>query len=327
MVVNCGAVPIFINLLTAVDEELREQCVWALGNIAGDSPKCRDYCLHAGMLIPLLKILSSGTARLSMMRNATWALSNLCRGKPAPKFSHVAPALSVLAKLIHSSDQEVVVDALWALSYLSDGPDEQIQAVLNAGVANRVVEMLQNTAVSVQTPALRTVGNFVTGNDEQTQTIVNLRAIPMLYQLLQNPRKSIRKEAAWAISNITAGNKNQTQHVINEGVIPLLVGHLSHGDFDIRKESCWAISNALSWRDHQQVNYMVQCNTIKPLCDMLSQKDSKIVSVALDAIEHILYVGEKYSKSPNSNLYSSIVEEVEGIDKIEALQNHENESI
>ena len=31
------------------------QAVWALGNIAGDSPECRDYVLNEGILVPLLQ--------------------------------------------------------------------------------------------------------------------------------------------------------------------------------------------------------------------------------------------------------------------------------
>ena len=41
VVIQNGAVPIFVQLLGAPSEDVREQAVWALGNIAGDSPKCR----------------------------------------------------------------------------------------------------------------------------------------------------------------------------------------------------------------------------------------------------------------------------------------------
>jgi hypothetical protein len=34
------------------------QAVWALGNIAGDSPECRDMVLTQGVLSPLLEQLN-----------------------------------------------------------------------------------------------------------------------------------------------------------------------------------------------------------------------------------------------------------------------------
>ena len=52
------------------------------------------------------------------------------------------PALPALQRLVHSSDEEVLTDACWALSYLSDGTNDKIQAVIEAGVCPRLVELL-----------------------------------------------------------------------------------------------------------------------------------------------------------------------------------------
>ena len=54
----------------------------------------------------------------------------------------VSPALPALAQLVHSSDEEVLTDACWALSYLSDGTNDKIQAVIEAGVCRRLAELL-----------------------------------------------------------------------------------------------------------------------------------------------------------------------------------------
>ena len=197
-VIECGAVDIFVVLLRSANEDVREQAVWALGNIAGDSAVCRDLVLQKNALRPLLE-LCNPHAKVTMLRNATWTLSNFCRGKPQPEFELVKDALPVLARIINNiDDTEVLTDACWALSYLSDdtGPSNaKIQAVIGAGVTQKLVQLLMHPSPNVKTPALRTVGNIVTGDDLQTQQILSMSALPCLLALLTNNKKGIRKEA------------------------------------------------------------------------------------------------------------------------------------
>lgn len=327
VVMEVGAVPIFVRLLSSPNDDVREQAVWALGNIAGDSPPCRDLVLQAGAMQPLLMQLHQNS-KLSMLRNATWTLSNFCRGKPQPDFEMVRTALPTLSQLIFSPDEEVLTDACWALSYLSDGPNEKIQAVIEAGVCRRLVELLLNPSPAVQTPALRTVGNIVTGNDLQTQFVINNNALPCLLALLSSPKKGIRKEACWTISNITAGNKEQIQAVIENNIIPPLIQLLTNAEFDIRKEAAWAVSNATSGGSPEQIRFLVQQGCIRPLCDLLMVSDPKIVTIALEGLENILKVGEEDARQANGqNQMALFVSEAEGLTKIEELQQHTNNDI
>jgi importin subunit alpha-6/7 len=156
-------------LLNSPNNKVRQQAVVALGTIAGDSPPCRDLVLQAGAMQPLLNQLNKKKSKVSMRREATWTLSNFCRGRPQPDFELVRSSLPTLALLLLCPDEEVLMDACWALSFLSDGPNEKIQVVIEAGICSRLVELLLHPSPAVQTPALRTVGHIVSGNDLQTQ--------------------------------------------------------------------------------------------------------------------------------------------------------------
>ncbi|KAF2325110.1 hypothetical protein GH714_022826 [Hevea brasiliensis] len=298
VVIDHGAVPIFVKLLSSPTDDVREQAVWALGNIAGDSPKCRDLVLGCGALTPLLAQFNEH-AKLSMLRNATWTLSNFCRGKPQPLFEQMEPMTK--SKLIE------------------------------AGVCPRLVELLLHSSPTVLIPALRTVGNIVTGDDTQTQCIINHQALPWLLNLLiHNYKKSIKKEACWTISNITAGNVNQIQAIIEAGIIAPLVQLLQNAEFEIKKEAAWAISNATSGGSHEQIKFLVNQGCIKPFCDLLICPDPRIVTVCLEGLENILKVGEAEKNLGNTgeaNLYAQMIDDAEGLEKIENLQSHDNNDI
>ena len=70
---------------------------------------------------------------------------------------------------------------------------------------------------------------------------------------------------------------------------------LGEAEFDIKKEAAWAISNATSGGRQEQIHVLVQAGAIKPLCDLLTCSDPRIITVALEGIENILKVGGKPS--------------------------------
>lgn len=83
-----GALPLLIDLIAnSKEDNVREQCLWALGNISADVNDCRDVLLDAGILPPLLWQLGINSPphrrcispSLFTMRHVTWTCSNLVR--------------------------------------------------------------------------------------------------------------------------------------------------------------------------------------------------------------------------------------------------------
>lgn len=61
----------------------------------------------------------------------------------------------------------IIANACWALSYLTDGSNEKIQVIIEAGTLRLIMKYLEVEDSAILIPALRVVGNVVSGNDMQ----------------------------------------------------------------------------------------------------------------------------------------------------------------
>jgi len=327
-IIDKGGIPLFIKLLGSPHVDVAEQAIWALGNISGDSATYRDMVLKCGGLEPLIKIIQDAKAKTTV-KHGTWALSNLCRGRPLPSFSLVYKAITPLARVIQEeTDPEILTDATWALSYLSDGDENRVQMVVDTEVVPALIKHLEHPFLSILIPSLRTLGNIVTGSEEQTNLVLTYNPFPKFYQLLKHEKRPVRREACWTLSNITAGTAEQIDAVVsNPEFIAKLITLAQTDCAEIRREATWVLSNATNNGTPEQMEKLIKFGVMDCFIHLLDSEDAKTVAVVLEATNNILTCGAKLVDRIGENIFLNYLDAKGGTKKIEKLQEHPNDEV
>ncbi|KAL0222539.1 hypothetical protein RCL1_002393 [Eukaryota sp. TZLM3-RCL] len=331
-VVNAGAVPALVKCIgTPGKLNVKEQCIWALGNIAGEGAFSRNYILMNGAMGVAVSAIEQAIHEnnRSILKNVVWALANLCRAKPLPEAHLLAPALPLLSRLLSFPDNGVVSDAMWAFVYLTDSDDTQdLGRIIDLGIVPRIMELAAQDAPNVQTPCLRTLGNLLTGNDRQSDFVLSLGFLLTVKNIILTAQPALQREAIWALSNVTAGNARQISQVFELGLMVPVLKLLANASFEVRKEALWCTANALVSGNPEHAAKIVQEGALMAITQLLAVNDTDTILVALDALSGLLRHGQSVAnETGEANCYVEALQQSGGFEKICDLQKHPDEKV
>ena len=252
LAVASGAGPALADVLGRGVAADCQSAALAVGTLARASAECQATLIAQRVLPPLLARLEGGDADTE---RAAWAVRWLCRGCSDPAaLRELRAAPAPLARVLLASEAAgVLTEACWALAYLCDGPDDQIQAVVDErGVCAKCVELLAHPRLALQAAALACVSNIVSGSEAQTEAAIAVGALPALIRLVPagGAVPAVQKEACFALANVGAGSAAQVGRLVASGALPPLLALLEPAwtlaNAEAQAEAAWAVANMAS---------------------------------------------------------------------------------
>ena len=231
--------------------EVQGQAIWTLSNIAGDCDDYREHILRLGGFGQIVEVASHHLDKVSIVINAVWCLTNLCRCQRDKVFMFecVQPHLSFLQSMLVYKNMEVIANACWAFSFLTSTPPEQKKIVLQYINPKDFMRYILCEDSAIRCPAIRVAGNFVSGDKEDTQLMLDGGLVQVLNSVLSFPLKDeMKREILWIISNVAAGTSKQIRILIHEGLMKEIVKkYLAPTEADIvQTEALWVVVNAIN---------------------------------------------------------------------------------
>jgi hypothetical protein len=201
--------------------------------------------------------------------------------------------------------------------------------VIETGAVAQMVKLLETHKQGVIEPALRACGNIATGTDMQTMVLLHCGVLGPLQKVLQSAKKNLKKEALWLLSNVTAGTQEQLQMVIESGLMETVVSSSYDSTQEVRKEALWTLSNAAMGANAAQKDSMTKMGAVQAIAESLGKHhDINTVKCALDALAEYLKAGEERRNAEGGdNIYCGILEEAGALEKLEELQDDQNEAV
>lgn len=285
LLVQYDALPVFLGLLGSDDHRIVELSARAIGCIAGDSISLRNQCLSMGVIPPLVNTLRHFSENSSVLRSATSAISNLCRGHPRPALPLISPTAPALAQLLNDHVDETVAanvcDALSKLVQVADeegdetaGDEEEekgdeeregddrsnergdqekengnlVKTILDVGAAPCLVSLLSlANSLPTLTNVLRLTSQILSGDDSQTQVMIEAGVIPALSRVLTSGHRQLLREVCFSVGNI-ASNTAHAQVVFESDplVLPQIVEIMVNEYAEKRLDAAWGIGSLIA---------------------------------------------------------------------------------
>jgi len=243
--VNAGAIPVLVQLLTSPDQDVQYYCTTALSNIAVDANNRKKLAASETRLVQsLVSLMSSLSAKVQCQ--AALALRNLASDEKYQLDIVRAKGLPPLLQLLQSSYLPLILSAVACIRNISIHPQNE-SPIIEAGFLRPLVELLgsKNDNEEIQCHAISTLRNLAASSDRNKQLVLEAGAVQKCKELVLNVPTSVQSEMTAAIA-VLALSDDLKPHLLNLGVFDVLIPLTDSESIEVQGNSAAALGNLSS---------------------------------------------------------------------------------
>jgi len=313
-----------MSIITYASVELQESCLWALGNLAGDSIFLRDKLLNMGIIELIMKLLNKDKIKLSLLRTICWTSANLCRGTPLADITILSPYIDLVCEFLTDiKDQEVLNHSVYSLLYVAKCSYNKIITI-----EKKLIKMLDDENLSEETKKL--VLKIINRIISQMSKTALIELISVLKELIKSNTSTLRLCFS-IIGNIaTEGESIHIESIIENKLIEIMCNSLINHSTDLHSQFTLArtFTAICGGASERQIESIVNAGGIEVLVNILKGKNIELIMEGLFGIEEILIAGEVQSEYKDGiNEYAVKFDSIGGLRVLELLILHSNSKV
>ena len=242
--VNAGAIPVLVQLLSSPDMDVQYYCTTALSNIAVDASNRKKLAQTESKLVQsLVQLMDSGTPKVQCQ--AALALRNLASDEKYQLEIVRARGLQPLLRLLQSSYLPLILSAVACIRNISIHPLNE-SPIIDSGFLKPLVELLGSTDnEEIQCHAISTLRNLAASSDRNKQLVLEAGAVQKCKELVLQVPLSVQSEMTAAIAVLALSDDLKTR-LLNLGVFEVLIPLTDSESIEVQGNSAAALGNLSS---------------------------------------------------------------------------------
>jgi vacuolar protein 8 len=242
--VNAGAIPVLVQLLSSSDVDVQYYCTTALSNIAVDANNRKKLAQNENRLIQsLVNLMDSSSPKVQCQ--AALALRNLASDEKYQLEIVRAKGLAPLLRLLQSSYLPLILSAVACIRNISIHPLNE-SPIIDAGFLKPLVDLLGSTDnEEIQCHAISTLRNLAASSDRNKALVLEAGAVQKCKQLVLDVPLSVQSEMTAAIAVLALSDELKT-HLLNLGVFDVLIPLTDSQSIEVQGNSAAALGNLSS---------------------------------------------------------------------------------